>query len=111
MGNTDLDQLFPLKSQTPNISYWFVDQIVQNYLQLQNSFENNGNVCPQPPTIKFFSLPNRSNARWNSKAILAILSVILIPNIRSSQLEQDCDFILKWGDLWFASQKQKHLLL
>ena len=80
-----LEKLLPLKSHTPNISYWFVDQFVHNYIQLQNSFENNGNVCLQPqedtqirddikfcssysfykthmpfPKIKFFSLPNQS---------------------------------------------------
>lgn len=54
--------------------------------------------------MKFQKIPNLSNARWNSRAILALLAFILVPENRDSLLEI-CRFIsYKWADLWFTEQ-------
>jgi len=65
-----------------------------------NFFEKKGHF----PLIKFQKIPNISNARWNSRAILAILAFILIPTTRMS-LEKVCRFIpYDWADYWFTDQ-------
>ena len=56
------------------------------------------------PYINFRKLPNISNARWNSKAILAILSFILLPNHRP-KLKRLCNYISGfWSQAWFSNQ-------
>ena len=56
------------------------------------------------PLINFQKLPNISNAKWNSRAILAILAFILIPSARET-LKSICRFIsYDWAKFWFADQ-------
>ena len=63
-------------------------------------FDENGHF----PCINFQQIPNISNARWNSRAILALLAFILMPTTRTS-LEKICRFIsCDWADYWFTDQ-------
>ena len=56
------------------------------------------------PLVNFQKIPNISNARWNSRAILAILSFVLIPKTRPT-LQKICRFIsYDWAKYWFADQ-------
>ena len=56
------------------------------------------------PVIHFRKLPNLSNARWNSRAILALLSFILVPESRD-ELRLVCNFISGfWHNAWFSKQ-------
>ena len=56
------------------------------------------------PTVSFGPLPGLSNARWNSRAIFALLSYVLVPNSRNN-LEEICNFITgSWCDIWFSNQ-------
>ena len=55
--------------------------------------------------VEFKKIPNISNASWNSRAILAILAFILIPDARP-MLKRVCLFICTaWADRWFSDQK------
>lgn len=57
------------------------------------------------PVVKFQSLPAMSNARWNSRAILALLAFILLPETRSDKFTQLCRFIARpWCSVWFSNQ-------
>ena len=57
------------------------------------------------PLINFQKIPNINSARWNSRAILAILTYILLPAERKT-LEKICRFIsYSWADYWFTEQK------
>lgn len=57
----------------------------------------------QFPFINFKKIPPLSNARWNSRAIMAFLAYILIDNYRS-QLHDICVFISgPWSDVWFSN--------
>ncbi len=59
------------------------------------------------PRIKFQRIPNLSNARWNSRAILALLAYVLLPQERASLL-RTCEFVsFIWADLWFSDQKYR----
>ena len=99
-------------TDSPNISYEFVPEIVNHYDQLRAEF-NNGedemevefeNISHDDmkflyhliesfkfykenkkfPMIKFQTIPNISNARWNSRAILVLLAYTLIPEKRNA---------------------------
>ena len=57
------------------------------------------------PLVEFKKIPNISNARWNSRALLAILAFILMPDARN-RLRRVCLFICTtWADIWFSDQK------
>ena len=57
------------------------------------------------PAVRFQKIPNLSNAKWNSHAILALLAFILLPKRRNSLLEVFCEFIShSWADHWFTDQ-------
>jgi len=74
----------------------FLFELGNNY----RFYKENGNF----PQIKFRNLPNLSNARWNSRAILALLAFILLPHQREC-LKSICDFVTgTWFDLWFSDQ-------
>ena len=54
--------------------------------------------------MNFQQIPNISNARWNSRAILVLLAFILMPETRIS-LQKTCTFIsYPWADHWFSNQ-------
>ena len=56
------------------------------------------------PLVEFKKIPNISNARWSSRAILAILAFILMPDARH-RLKRVCLFICTaWADRWFSDQ-------
>lgn len=56
----------------------------------------------QMPNAKFGTLPGISNARWNSQAIFALLTFILLPD-EQENLQQLCEFICgQWSDAWFS---------
>lgn len=115
---------------SPNIEYPFVSQLLKEYEDLKSEFENGTEEILDKsgwrddmkflyhltrvfrffeekkyfPLIKFQKIPNINNARWNSRAILAILSFILIPTTRKT-LQKVCKFIAyDWAEYWFSDQ-------
>ena len=56
------------------------------------------------PFVNFKQIPNISNARWNSRAILALFTFVLMPGTRI-RLRKICSLIsYSWADHWFSSQ-------
>jgi hypothetical protein len=131
-----MDELLGSETRSPNIQYEFVVEIVDNYDALQKKFIQSdnpkvdvpnigwrddmqfllelGHACRYYfnhgifPFIPFKGLPNLSNARWNSRAILALLAYILLPHQRVEKMTLICKFICgTWMDLWFSDQKYK----
>ncbi|ELT87419.1 hypothetical protein CAPTEDRAFT_188236 [Capitella teleta] len=118
----------PIKS--PNSEYFSVKDLMENYEQLKAGFSNGKAVIQESSGwrddmkflfhltrvfshfmenqeflfVKFQQIPNISNARWNSRAILALLAFILMPETRS-RLESVCTFISHpWANQWFSNQ-------
>lgn len=116
---------------SPNIEYPFIPELVKNYEQLKMNFKSGEEEISETagwrddmkflfhltrvfrffketgrfPKVKFQKIPNLSNARWNSRAVLAILAFIVLPERRNSLLKI-CIFIsYKWADHWFTDQK------
>lgn len=124
-----MDEVLGGKTTSPNIEYPFVSEIINNYDHLRSSYIQNKEeininkikwrddmkylyeLCvsfqyylknQKFPRITFKSIPPISNARWNSRAILALLAFILIPKYRT-QLYSICEFISgTWFDIWFS---------
>jgi len=126
-----LDFFIPTFTTKPTLNYKFVDDIIGKYDILikkykpqkemeiyQNLgwrddfkflfelcvafrfFKENGNY----PVIKWRKLPSLNNARWNSRAIYALLCYFLIPKWRIA-LELPCCFIsTTWQEVWFSNQ-------
>ena len=118
-------------SKSPNIEYFFVQDVMSKYDDLQKAFKNGTHAIVERagwwddmkfmyhlicafryfhenkclPLIKFQKIPNISNARWNSRAILALLAFFLMPHERK-RLEAVCHFIsiYDWADHWFSDQ-------
>ena len=95
---------------SPNLNYWFISRITEEYQQLKASFDNSGDALKEEeeivwrddmaflhhlitcyrqfkktgcfPKVNFRTLPNISNARWNSRAIYALQAYILLPEFR-----------------------------
>ena len=115
---------------SPNIEYPFIPELVNNYKQLRMNFKNGNEVITETagwrddmkflfhltrvfrvfeksgvfPKVKFQKLPKLSNARWNSRAILALLAFILQRERRDSLLDI-CKFIsCTREDHWFTYQ-------
>ena len=122
-----MDEELGSNSSFPNIQYPFVFQLIKNYEELKAQFVNCTEVILDKsgwrddmyhltrvfkffeekghfPKITFQAIPNISNARWNSRAILVLLSFILIPSARKT-LEKVCRFIsYDWANYWFTNQ-------
>jgi len=127
-----MDELLESTTSNPNISYKFMDELLPNYARLVASYKqtttdhcNTNNpgwrsdmkylyeLCQVFryfikegvfPKINFKKLPSLHQARWNSRALLAILAFILIPTYRDS-LMMICKFISgSWMDAWFSKQ-------
>lgn len=124
-----MDELLGGQTSSPNICYDFVKELENKYEELKMDFTQSdtklkienikwrddmqfllelgcafryfmANDCF--PYINFKTLPNISNARWNSRAIYAYLAFILIPNQRE-RLRPVCEFISGiWLDIWFS---------
>ena len=117
-------------TKSPNIEYFFVQDLMSNYDKLKAAFSNGKTEIKETggwrddmkflyhltrvfrhfterneiPFVKFQQIPNISNARWNSHAILALLASILMPETRN-RLLKICSFIsYSWADHWFSSQ-------
>lgn len=127
-----MDELLGGKTSSPEICYNFIPELINNYNELKISYTQNkekidtknikwrddmqylfelGNAFryfqknQKFPFIKFKTIPPISNARWNSRAILALLAFILIPKYRS-ELYPICDFICgQWYDIWFSDHQ------
>ena len=104
--------------RSPNIEYPFVSKLMKNYEELKTSFKNGTEQIHDKsgwrdymkflyhltrvfhffdkkgyfPLINFQKIPNINSARWNSRAILAILTYILLPAERKI-LVKSCRFI------------------
>ena len=87
---------------SPNIEYFFVKDLVSNYDELKTAFSNGKTEIKETggwrddmkflyhltrvfryfietnevPFVKFQKIPNVCNARWNSRAILALLAFV-----------------------------------
>jgi hypothetical protein len=115
---------------SPNIDYPFVPNVIKNYEMLKVRLANGTEQILEKsgwrddmkflyhltrvyrffeekkyfPLVKFQKIPNISNARWNSRAILTLLAFILIPSTRTT-LKKVCRFIsFDWSDYWFTNQ-------
>ena len=126
-----MDDLFGGNTNSPDLSYYFVEAIRSKYDYLRSKFDNSGiqlkenelkwredmqflmhliNVVKffwnenKFPMVNFKSLPNISQARWNSRAIFLLLAYILIPEDRP-RLEMGVKFVAgKWAYMWFSDQ-------
>lgn len=117
----------------PELNYPFIDTISNNYATLQDDYhqvvtdyvnigENPGwrddfkflyelcqayrhyKRCSHWPRISWKKLPNLHQARWNSRAIFAVIAFFLLPEWRQI-LGTACDFICnEWADAWFSTQ-------
>lgn len=124
-----MDELLEGKSSSPNICYSFITELITNYEELKNNYKQEEEHIKAVnikwrddmqflhelgkafryyekhekfPFINFKTIPPISNARWNSRAILAILAFILIPKYRA-ELYKVCQFICgAWYDVWFS---------
>ena len=127
-----MNQLLKKTSSSPDISYAVIDDLVDQYEELVSNFVQTGTVLNEKNPgwtddakflfelcssyryyqkhaefnrIHFRKLPSLCDSRWNSRAILAILAFILMPEQRP-RLRQLCDFISgDWMDLWFSDHK------
>jgi hypothetical protein len=125
-----MDEAISGSTRSPNIEYPFVSELVNKYEELKVQFVNGTEHILDKagwrddmkflyhltqvfrffhekghfPFINFQKIPNMSNARWNSRAILALLAYILIPTTRNT-LETVCRFIsYDWAQYWFSDQ-------
>ena len=126
-----LDFFNPISSTKPTLNYEFVDEVIKQYDVLQQFYkpEKEMIIVQNPgwrddfkflyelcrafrffketgayPVIKWKKLPSLHNARWNSRAIYALISYFLIPKWRIS-LEIPCTFISNaWQEAWFSNQ-------
>ena len=128
-----MDFLIQEPTSKPELNYSFIDKLTENYVSLQadyrlvatddvNTGENPGwrddfkflyELCQayrhykttsRWPRISWKKLPNLHQARWNSRAIYAVIALFLIPEWHSI-LAPACDFICyEWANAWFHSQ-------
>ena len=126
-----MDSSFATKSRSPNINYNFIEDVLAGYEDLQKRYsgtemmathENPGwrddfrflfELCKvynffqmkgKWPYIKWRKLPSLHSARWNSRAIFALIAFFLLPKWRD-QLKATCDFITDvWAKAWFSNQ-------
>jgi len=117
-------------TRSPNIEYPFVSDLLKNYEELKSQFKNGIQKIPDRsgwrddmkflfhltrvfkyfnetghfPFINFQKIPNICNARWNSRAILAILAFILIPTTRTTLYNVCCFISNEWATYWFSNQ-------
>lgn len=127
-------QLFGESSVSPDITYPFVYNVINNYVNLKEMYQFQVSINPDEEEkdigwrndmnflyqlvkafnyykrynlmikLKFQALPKLSNARWNSRAIYALLSYFLVPDSRGL-LDEVCIFISgKWSNIWFGGQ-------
>lgn len=124
-----MDDCLEGKASSPNICYDFVHELINNYENLKKSYKQNEERIKVEdinwrddmqylyelgkafryyqknkkfPYINFKAIPPIHNARWNSRAILAILTFILIPKYRQ-KLYSICKFVCgPWYDVWFS---------
>lgn len=127
-----MDEVFGGKTTSPNIEYPFVLEIINNYDDMKRLYKQNAQkinienikwrddmqylfeLCTyfryyiqnkKFPYIEFKHIPPISNARWNSRAILAILAFILLPKYRN-KLYPVCEIIAgAWFDVWFSDHR------
>ena len=116
----------------PNLNYKFIEEILENYNELKASYikeidmdevTNLGwrddfkylyTLCNafklfkesgKQPNIEWKPLPSIHSARWNSRAIYALLAYFLLPKWREV-LEIPVSFIaFGWQKAWFSNQK------
>ena len=121
---------------SPKISYDFINELVTNYEALKEKYQSQESFCSnltnlgwrddfkflfelveafkqksltgKNPVIHWRALPATSNARWNSRAILALLAYFLLP-IYQDTLTSIWHFIsFSWSKFWFSDQKFNH---
>lgn len=126
-----MDFLFPTKLQSPSINYQFIEDVISGYDELKKSYcgiemmpkrENPGwrddfkflfELCEaynfyqnekKWPQLKWQKLPSLHSARWNSRAIFALIAFFLLSKWRD-QLQSTCNFIATvWSTAWFSNQ-------
>ena len=117
-------------TKSPFINYYFVKDLTSKYDHLKKVFSNGKAKIKEIggwrddmtflyhltrvfrhfieknkiPFMNFQQIPNISNAHWNSRAILALLAVILMPETQI-WLYNICLFIsYPWPGHWFNNQ-------
>ena len=76
-------------------------KFVYHFTQVFRFFKEKGRY----PLANFQKFSNISYARWNLKAILAILALLFIPTTRTFPVKI-CNFITyDWADLWFTDPR------
>ena len=117
-------------TKSPNIEYFFIKDMTSEYDKLKAAFCNGKAEIEETagwrddmkflfhltrvfhhftekielPFVRFQNIPNISNTHWNSRAILALLAFMLMPETRS-RLDKVCSFLsYTWTDLWFSNQ-------
>ncbi|QQP49929.1 Uncharacterized protein FKW44_010757, partial [Caligus rogercresseyi] len=125
-----MDDEYHDSTKSPDIEYFFLKDLVRKYDQLKAAFSNGKAEIKETggwrddmkflyhltrvfrhftekdevPFVNFQQIPNISNARWNSRAILALLAFILMPETRT-RLRKICSFIsYPWAGHWFSNQ-------
>ena len=117
-----MDEEIGESTTSPNIEYPFVPQLMNSYEELQAKIVNGTEVIVDKsdwrddmkflyhltfvfkffeakkyfPLVNFEKIRNISSARWNSRAILAILAFILIPETRPT-LKKSADLFCMTG--------------
>ena len=117
-------------NMSPNIEYSFIPEFVKNYQQLKMNFKNGKEVITKTagwrndmkflfystrifrffeksgvvPKVKIQKIPNLSNARWNSRAILVLLAFILLQERRGSLLDIYKFISYTWSENLFTDQ-------
>ena len=114
-----MDSILEKYETSPDISYSFIKDLIKVYKNLKSEFQKGSVHLPfddlkwrsdmqflyelgaayryfkehgHYPYINFKSLPNLSNARWNSRAILTLIAFFLMPQLQS-ELSTICNFI------------------
>lgn len=126
-----LDSFFPTKTQSPNINYKFIDEVLAEYDELQAAYSGTAVIPEQQnlgwrddfkflfelcesykfhekekkwPKITWRKLPSLHSARWNSRGIFALIAFFLLPKLRD-QLKVACNFVANmWAQAWFSNQ-------
>jgi hypothetical protein len=126
-----MDSLFPTKSKAPTMNYEFIEDVLGGYDDLHKSYSGTEEIptrenpdwrddfrflfelcqayyfyCKEGkwPQLKWCKLPSLHSARWNSRAIFALIAFFLLPKW-GDPLKSTCDFIATaWANAWFSNQ-------
>ena len=117
-------------TKSPDVDYFFVKDLTSKYDHLKEAFSNKKAKIKviggwrdnmkflyhltrvfrhfiekeKIPFVNIQQIPNISNARWNSRAILALLAFIVMPETRIRLRKISLFISYPWADHWFSNQ-------